>query len=166
MKRGKIFIAAIITLGILTIHLAVAQHSLPSVMITELDGNKKNFREVLDSTKTSVVVFWAVWSHTSQENVTSLLELSGEWKKNYNAEIIAVSIDDARNTFNVKPLANKLSWNCRVFLDINSDLKRALNIAQIPSTVIISKGQVISTKTGYFNGDEDYIEKILKKSPE
>ena len=53
-----------------------------------------------------------------------------------------------------------------VLLDVNSDLKRAMNVSNPPHTFLIDgKGKIVYQHTGYFEGAEDELyEQILKIS--
>jgi len=55
-------------------------------------------------------------------------------------------------------------WDFGVFLDINQDFKRALNIQSVPFTVLIDQtGKIVYTHSGYVEGDETILEDEIAK---
>ena len=49
-----------------------------------------------------------------------------------------------------------------VLLDKNQDLKRALNFATIPYTIVVKNGKILFRHIGYVAGDENQLYKIIK----
>lgn len=156
---------SLLTITMFIVHSVNAQQNMPSVIVTELNGSKKDIQELLDSSKITVLVFWTVWSHIGHKEIENLLEMKDERSTQHNAEIVLINMDDSRNTSKVKPMVNGHSWTLRCFLDINADLKRALNINDVPYTVIIKPSlQVFWKKVGYFEGDEELILSKIKEA--
>ena len=54
-------------------------------------------------------------------------------------------------------------WKYKVLLDTNQELKRALNVVNVPYTMILYKGKVMFTHSNYTPGIENKIEEELKK---
>ena len=59
---------------------------------------------------------------------------------------------------------NTKGWDFEVLLDVNSDLKRAMNVSNPPHTFLIDgSGKIVWQHTGYVEGgEEDLYEEILK----
>ena len=80
----------------------------------------------------------------------------------YNVEIVAVSIDDAKTRANVVSYADGQGWEYTVLLDQNKDLQRLLNGQTVPFTVIVDQqGNVVDKHSGYVEGDEYILEDKL-----
>ena len=78
--------------------------------------------------------------------------------------MVAVSIDDSRSAGKVKPYIESQKWTYEVLLDVNQDLKRALNIQSVPFSVLVdANGKIVSTHSGYVEGDEFVLEEELQK---
>ena len=79
-------------------------------------------------------------------------------------KIYSVSIDDSRSTAKVKPVVEGKGWGFEVLLDVNGDLKRAMNVSNPPHTFLVDgNGKIVYQHTGYFEGaEEDLYEEILK----
>ena len=87
-----------------------------------------------------------------------------DWQDETSVKIYSVSIDDSRSTAKVKPVVEGKGWEFEVLLDVNSDLKRAMNVSNPPHTFLIDgSGKIVYQHTGYFEGAEDELyEEILK----
>jgi thiol-disulfide isomerase/thioredoxin len=137
---------------------------LPSIEITDLDGNKVNIADYGKKGKITVINFWATWCGPCKLELNNMAELYADWKKDYDMEIVAVSIDDSRNIAKVKTYVNGRAWEYTVLIDANQDLKRAINFQAPPFTLLLDKeGNIVSSHTGYKEGDEYILEDGVKK---
>ncbi len=160
MKRGLfllLFLAAAGTLSAQT-------KTMPSVTLTNLNGEKVNIQDLSKSGKVIVFDFWATWCIPCKKSLTNMMDVYEDWKKNYNVEIVAVSIDDAQNTTKVKTQVTGNGWPYLVLLDPNQEMKQALNFQNIPYSVLVDKnGNIVYTHQGYVDGDEQMMEEEIKK---
>lgn len=154
-----LFFAAFISLA------ASAQNNtLPSVELTNLKGEKVDIASLSKDGKIIVMDFWATWCVPCKKSLTNMDAVYEEWQKKYNVEIVAVSVDDARNTAKVKATADGSGWPFTILLDPNQDLKRALNFQNIPYTILLDKqGKIAFIHQGYVDGDEFVLEDEIKK---
>ena len=79
-----------------------------------------------------------------------------------NVAFYAIAEDDSRTLSKVAPLARGKGWNFTVLLDKNQDLKRELNFANIPYTVVIKNGKIIYRRIGYVTGNEFELLAVIK----
>ena len=141
-----------------------AQDRVPSIVLTRLNGEKVNIAEHVKQNEITIINFWATWCAPCRRELENIVELYPEWRENYNVEIIAVSIDDARTRAKVKPYVDGQGFTYNVLMDENKELFQALNGIMPPLTLIINKeGVILDIKTGYSPGDEDLLEEKLKK---
>jgi thioredoxin-related protein len=76
-------------------------------------------------------------------------------------KLIAVSIDDSRTSQRVKPFVTGKGWQFDVYIDVNSELKRAFNVTDVPCVMLIKNNKVVYQHTGYVAGsEEDLFDKI------
>ena len=107
--------------------------------------------------------FWATWCGPCKEEMPHL-------QKIYDAHheqgftVISISTDDARSASRVKPFIKKNKYSFPVLLDKESKVIQQYNPSKtLPYTVIIHKGEVIETHSGYNPGDEEYLEEVVAK---
>ncbi|MDD5570965.1 MAG: TlpA disulfide reductase family protein [Bacteroidales bacterium] len=143
---------------------------LPSVNIKTMDGKVFNTSLIYNDGKPIILSFWATWCKPCIKELTTIAELYSDWQKETGVKIILVSVDDSRTTYNVKPFVEGNDWSYEVFLDANSDFKRAMNVNLIPHTFVLNgKGQIVWQHTSFTEGAEieliNIIRKIIKGEP-
>jgi cytochrome c biogenesis protein CcmG, thiol:disulfide interchange protein DsbE len=138
--------------------------TLPNVMVETLDGKKMKLSELKNDGKPIYISFWALWCVNCVKELNTVTDLYADWQKETGVKIVALSIDDERNKQKVKPFVSGKGWDYEVLLDPNSDVKRAMNINQIPYSMIIDgNGKVVWEHIGYSPGDENEVLEQLKK---
>jgi thiol-disulfide isomerase/thioredoxin len=156
MKKLAIVLCSFITVGLF------GQTSVPDIDVKDMEGNNVSFKSAIDTNKLTIVSFWATWCGPCIKELEAINEVYEEWQTEYNVDLIAVSIDDSRNSKKVKPKVLGLGWEYTVLLDENSDLARAMNVVNPPMLFVINqKGKVVYTHAGYSPGSEDELEEKL-----
>ncbi|MDG1144955.1 MAG: TlpA disulfide reductase family protein [Flavobacteriales bacterium] len=162
MMKEKLFV--LIFISSLSI---VAQEKLnifPSVDIKNIEGKIINTDEFDNGGKPIIVSFWATWCKPCAKELDAISEVYDDWQDETGVKLLAISIDDARNTAKIAPFANGKDWPYEVYLDANSDLKRALNVNAIPHTFLLNgKKEIVWQHTSYFDGDEDELFEEVQK---
>ncbi|MEX2590908.1 MAG: TlpA disulfide reductase family protein [Chitinophagales bacterium] len=142
---------------------AFTEKELPSIELKTLTGESVNIRDYVGKGKVTVVNFWATWCGPCKQELNSIAEIYDYWQEDYDMELVAVSIDDSRNTGKVKSMVNGSGWEYIILLDANRDLQRALNFQMPPYTVLTDqKGKIVSVHSGYKPGDEFILEDKIK----
>jgi thiol-disulfide isomerase/thioredoxin len=144
--------------------IAQTKKNLPSVDLKSLEGKTVNTIDFENSGNPIVISFWATWCKPCAKELDAISELYDEWQNESGVKVIAISIDDSRNTAKVAPYANGKDWPFDIYIDANSDLKRALNVNAIPHTFLLNGNkEIIWQHTSYFDGDEEELyNEILK----
>jgi thioredoxin-like negative regulator of GroEL len=62
----------------------------------------------------------------------------------------------------VKPFVRGKGWKFDVFTDVNSELKRALNITDVPHVILFKNGKIVYRHTGYIAGEEENLFETIK----
>jgi cytochrome c biogenesis protein CcmG/thiol:disulfide interchange protein DsbE len=146
--------------------------SLPVVQVKDLKGKVVSTSEFSNGDKPFVLSFWATWCKPCVLELNTISETYEDWQAESGFKIIAISIDDARNSVKVGPFKDGKGWEYEIYLDENSDLKRALNVNNVPHTFIISpKGEILWQHNSYTPGDEIALYEAYKtlkdgKTPE
>ncbi len=138
--------------------IAYSQKTVPNIKLKNLDG-KTVLLSDLTKDKTVVMSFWATWCGPCINELDTIAEQYEDLQEE-GFELIAVSIDDTRTKSRVKPLVNGKDWDYTVLLDSNQELKRSLNITNVPYVIIVKNGKIVYTHSGYNPGSE---EELIKK---
>lgn len=134
----------------------------PSVNLKTLDGNSVNIQDQIGQGKTTVVSFWATWCSPCKRELDNVSELYEDWQADYDAEVIAITIDDARGFAKVPGMVASKGWEFPILADTKQELMQALNFQSIPQTFILdAEGKIVYTHNGYNPGDELEIEDKL-----
>jgi cytochrome c biogenesis protein CcmG/thiol:disulfide interchange protein DsbE len=146
---------------------AKSQARLPSVILKSTDGKEIRLSDYAALKKPLIISFWATYCSPCIEEFEAISELYDEWKKEIDFELIAVSIDDSRSAAKVKSLTAGKNWPFIVLIDENQDVKRAMNVTDIPFCFIFDRnGKYVYRHSGYLPGDEFIMFKELKKIPD
>lgn len=143
----------------LTSNKSFGQESLPTVKLKSVSGKLVNIAEMAANTKDTVIVisFWATWCVPCITELENINDTYSEKQAIKPFKFIGVSIDDSRTSQRVKPFIKGKGWQFDVLLDVNSELKRALNVTDVPHVLIIKNGKVVYRHTGYIAGEEDNL---------
>ncbi|MBK7384600.1 MAG: TlpA family protein disulfide reductase [Flavobacteriales bacterium] len=153
----------LLLVGVLSIP-AFAQQRLPNVTVQTLDGKKVDSRTFSNDGKPVIVNFWATWCAPCKKELNAIAEKYADWQARTGVKLIAVSIDDARSMARVKPYVSGQDWDYEVYLDPNGDLKRALNVNNVPHTFLLNgNGEIVYQHNNYEPGDENVLfEQVLE----
>ena len=154
-----------IALGALLIPvLAFTQSRVPSATVTTLDGKKVDSRTFSNGGKPIIINFWATWCAPCKKELSAIAEDYADWQAKTGVKLIAISIDDARSSARVKPYVSGQDWDYEVYLDPNGDLKRALNVNNVPHTFLVNgNGEIVWQHNNYEPGDENELyRKVLE----
>lgn len=144
--------------------LSFAQDNVPNTDLTTLDGKKTNLIEASSKNEgLTIVSLWATWCVPCLKELDAISEVYEDWQDETNVSLIAVSIDDSRTVKRVKPLINGKAWDYEILLDTNNDLKRALNAATVPLTILIKDGKIVYSHSGYTPGAENELYEKVKE---
>jgi peroxiredoxin len=113
--------------------------------------------------KPVIIAFFATWCKPCMRELEAINELYADWQEQTGVEMYIVSIDQGQDVKKVKPLVDGYGWDYHVLLDPNGELKRAMNVQNVPHLFVIdSKGQTVYNHTGYTDGSEKEIKQYLK----
>lgn len=138
---------------------------LSSVDVKGLDGKMINTGTFSNDGKPIVVAFWATWCAPCKKELNEIAEVYEEWQKETGVKLIAISIDDARNSPKVKPYVETQGWAFEVYLDENQDFKRSMNVNNVPHTFVLNGKNEVTWQTNVYNpngGVENIYEEVKK----
>lgn len=135
-----------------------------NISVKTLDGKTVQTSTFNNDGKPYILSFWATWCKPCLRELNTIKEVYEDWQEETGVKIIAVSIDDARGTSRVKPLVNGSGWEYEVYIDQNQDLKRAMNVVNVPHTFIINgNGEIVWQHTSFVEGSEEELIELVKK---
>jgi cytochrome c biogenesis protein CcmG/thiol:disulfide interchange protein DsbE len=111
---------------------------------------------------TTVISFWATWCVPCATELEAINNDLSSWRKVTPFKFVAISLDDSRTVAKVRSFVKGRGWHFDFYTDVNNDLKRALNINDIPHLLIVKKGVIVYEHTGYIPGDEYELFNKLK----
>lgn len=167
MKNNTVFFIS--TLLILCAFHAFSQESegqlqrIPSVKIKNAKGSSIDASTISNAGKPFIICFWKTCCKPPLQELDAIAEVYSDWQEATGVILYAVSVDDSRSSNQAVPYAMGQGYEYEILLDVNSDLKRAMNVNIIPTTFICDgDGNIIWQKTMYVPGDEDAMFNILK----
>ena len=155
MKKTILFLTSIFFCATLTL---AQEKSLPNIDLKTLQGKTINIQDLENDGNPMVISFWATWCKPCKKELNTIAEVYDDWQEETGVKLIAISIDDTRSMSKVAPYVNSSDWDYEVYLDSNSDLKRAMGVSTVPHTFLINgEGKIVWNHKGYIDGDEEEL---------
>jgi len=127
-------------------------------MLKDLDGRTISTEQFGNDGKPFIINFWATWCSPCKRELNTIADLYDDWVDETGVKIIAVSIDDSRTARQVKPYVDASGWDYEIYLDMNGDLRRAMNVTAPPYTYLVDgNGKIVYSHVGYNPGDEEEL---------
>ncbi|MFP4662990.1 MAG: TlpA family protein disulfide reductase [Bacteroidales bacterium] len=141
---------------------------LANVQLKTLERQTVQSHDVIQNEDGPILLcFWATWCKPCIKELSAYNEMYPDWEEETGVKIILISTDNARSMHRVGPFVNGKGWEFDVYVDANSDLKRAMNVVNVPHTFLLNNdGEVVWQHTSYMEGDEDKVYEELQKLTE
>lgn len=159
MKLTRLLVIFFVLFG----ETSFSQTELPDVTVKTLSGKDFNIQSLEEKEHPIILSFWATWCGPCIKELNAISDMYIDWQDETGVELYAVSIDDARTARRVKPMVNGNAWDYEVLIDENQDLKRRMNVINIPYVFIIYKGEIVYRHTSYTPGAENELYEEIKK---
>jgi thiol-disulfide isomerase/thioredoxin len=146
-----------------------AQDYIPDIQVETLDGEKQSIIDIVKNNgkEITIINFWATWCLPCRNELENIAEIYPDWVKDYNVELIAVSIDDARTKSQVNPYINSRGFEYRIVMDGNQEFFKMVNGITPPLTLVVDNtGKILEVEHGYIEGNEYILEDKLMEFTE
>ena len=136
MNKKTLF--SFLAITFFTTILFAQERALPNKEVKTLDGSNFNISDIENDGKPIVISFWATWCKPCKAELNAIAEEFEDWVDETGVKLIAISIDDARSSSRVEPYVNAMGWEYTVLMDPNGDMKRAMNVNNVPHTFLLN----------------------------
>jgi len=165
MKKVLVSLIVLFTVSTSFGQVAKTKYELPSATVKTLDGKTVDTKTFENDGKPIIISFWATWCKPCVLELNTIMDEYADWQEETGVKLIAISIDDARNTAKVPPFVNGKGWEYEVYLDPNGDFKRVMNVNTVPHTFVLNGDlQVVWSHNAYAPGDEEHLFEIVKEN--
>ena len=156
---NKIFLSLSLSLII-----SLGYSQLPNINLKDVNGVTENLSKFSNNGNPIIISFWATWCKPCKEELNNIAEVYEDWQDETGVKLVAISIDDTRSMMRVAPYVNASDWHYEVYLDSNSELKRALGVQTVPHTFLLNGlNEIVWQHKGYVDGDEDELLEQIQK---
>lgn len=137
----------------------IASKVFPKVELKDLKGNKVKTESFIDNKKVTVVSFFATWCKPCQLEMDNISEIYEDWQAEYDVEMVAISVDNARSAAKLNALVKSKDWPFEILVDDRQQIQNILSFQTIPQTFLLdAEGNIIYEHNGYKPGDEVELE--------
>lgn len=141
-----------------------AQDAFPTPTLMDLDRAEVPLAERIGQGKPTVVAIWATWCQPCHIELDEFKAHAAEWAEQYDADVLAISIDKRHMVNRIQPLIDRKGWEYDVLVDTDDQLKTALGIRGIPQLYVLDgAGNIVKTFSGYESGRAAQVQRLLRK---
>lgn len=140
---------------------AWAAKEVPHFCLKNVDGKMVKFEDLAGQYKLMAFLFWSTTCDPCKEELAAVNKWAGKYE---GFKVVAVAVDSARTSSQVKPYIKGQGYGYEVLLDENGDLQKGLGVFATPfSFLITADGQITYEHSGYRKGDEKKLEEEVQK---
>jgi len=135
---------------------------IPSVEIKNLNGKIINTSQFDNNNNPIIISFWATWCKPCKQELENIHEVYEDWQEETNVKLIAISIDDSRNSAKIKPMVDAKGWEYEIYQDSNREFASKMGVNPIPHTFLLDGNKnIVYEHVTYSDGDEEKLYETL-----
>lgn len=87
-----------------------------------------------------------------------------KWENDYGAQVLAISVDKRHMINRIPPLVKRKGWQYDILVDTDGKLQSVLGFKSIPQMYVLDgEGKIVETFTGYQQGREAEVDRLIRK---
>jgi len=138
-----------------------------NIQVMKPDGSWADISCITTGGNPLLLVFWNANTRECCLQVQALAEAAETVLKPYHVKIVSVFVESG-NWAELIPMINGKNWDMEVYIDVNSSMKRALGVPDLPFTYLYDPDMsLVCSHVGYCAGMDDLlckkVEDCLKK---
>jgi len=137
---------------------SAAQTSLPDVDVRDMDGMQVSASNIIRPGAPTLLVFWKSNNNQCCENLETLEEAWSNTLRSQGVKMVVICTDCSGSWSHIKPIVNGNSWEFETYVDVNGDLKRAMNVGEGPCTMLFDENEnMVCRYNAACTGSPEYI---------
>jgi len=165
MKKISILLTTFFMITILS-----AQNGIvPRTDLKTLEGATISTDNIIEPGVVTILVFWKSCNKTCLASLDAMHEVWQDSLEEKGVRMLTVCVDGTGSWNHVRPYVDGNAWEFETYIDVNCDLKRAMNVNNVPCTILLDADQnLICRHDGFCTGSEamlcDKVQKHLYAS--
>ena len=131
---------------------------LPYTELKTIDGLPTTTENIIEPGSVTILVFWKSCNTKCCESLDAMQEVWQDSLEGEGVKMIGICVDGVGSWDHVKPLVNGNCWEFDTYIDVNCDLKRAMNVTTVPCTILLDHNQNLICR---YNGFCSGVEKMM-----
>ncbi len=141
-----------------------AQKQFPTPDLVRIDRTPVALSDYVGNGKPTVIAVWATWCQPCHMELDHMKAYLSKWENEYGAQVLAISVDKRHMVSRIKPLVSRKGWKYNILVDTDGKLQADLGFNSIPQMYVLDgEGKIIKSFTGYQNGREVQVERLIKR---
>lgn len=154
--RTILLATLVLTSGIL------AAQTFPDASLKTLDRREVALSDYVGNGKNTVVAVWTTTCPNCIIELDHMKDYVEKWAAEYNAEVIAVSMDQRERIRKVRPMVSGRQWPYTILLDNHRKLSKLLDFTKIPQLFVVdARGRIVRRYESYQQGREIEVDRLL-----
>jgi hypothetical protein len=151
MKRSALFLVVFLA----SIFIYAQSNVVPYAEIKTLEGVDVRSVDIIDDASITILVFFKSCNQKCCRQLDEMHDLWQDSLADMGVQMIGVCVDGIGSWDHVRPLVYGNSWEFDTYIDVNCDLKRAMNVTSVPCTILLDASQnMICRYNGFCSGME------------